>query len=469
LAVVADLHLVEHFDTPRPVRRRLRVEVLRAEGLAGDSWLDKLDPYVKVRFGEAKRFQTPVVWNAGTNPVWNYKGAFTIANEETLEFVVMDRDTHSADDFVGAGTLDVTQLSNKGWEGYVLLTRPRRSMFRAEAAFLEEPAGKLFIALRWDLDPGSYPKRSPRERQFFEQTLMQVKAAECWGHEQLLLTKPLRMDLEQCMHKTGYDLHVMSLRLVSEPTDFDGVSTIWKISNQRFWAVLRRGAQDKVFLKACNNSMIKRRMNTRKVCMDLIEEWEKELQQAEFWGGPPAVPPEPPPITPRTFQCRTHGVTARIFIRSAANLPEGSWLDRLDPYAVVRFRGAREVLRTSVLRDAGGDPKWDCSGTLVYNGEPAIDITVWEYDKFGPGVKVAEGQLGVEGFCQGFEGLVPLQPAAEKGTVSKQKSRGLPGTKQMGLVLGIMWPHDMQKFRTPLQGCQTSAGSPNSPLSCGGG
>lgn len=36
------------------------------------------------------------------------------------------------------------------------------------------------------------------------------------------------------------------------------------------------------------------------------------------------------------------GLEVHITIRNAANLTAGGWFDKLDPYAIIRFRGSRE-------------------------------------------------------------------------------------------------------------------------------
>ena len=84
-----------------------------------------------------------------------------------------------------------------------------------------------------------------------------------------------------------------------------------------------------------------------------------------------------------------------------------------------------------MLQDAGGDPIWNCEGRprsskwlafsrfplrmrrflagyLPYNGEVALEISVWDYDHYNADDLVGTGVVQVEQFCNGFEGMIPL-------------------------------------------------------------
>merc|ERR1712218_688679 len=111
------------------------------------------DPYVIVKLGDFKRFQTPVIWNVGPNPTFEYDGVLTFNGEEALEFVVMDHDKFTADDLCGSCTVPIAELAD-GWSGKVQLTRPKRGVFKAEST-LEEPAGHLFFSVKYDFEKQS--------------------------------------------------------------------------------------------------------------------------------------------------------------------------------------------------------------------------------------------------------------------------------------------------------------------------
>merc|ERR1719215_2413873 len=120
------------------------------------------------------------------------------------------------------------------------------------------------------------------------------------------------------------------------------------------------------------------------------------MKKAEMWGRqPPQLSrmQEEPPMDPSRFMVAYRGTRARIAVKNAMNLPDGSWFDKLDPYAVVRFRHSRAEFRTSVLKDAGGEPFWDAEGELMYNGEAELQVQVWDYDRFSADSLIAEGTL----------------------------------------------------------------------------
>merc|ERR1719230_617290 len=151
-------------------------------------------------------------------------------------------------------------------------------------------------------------------------------------------------------------------------------------------------------------------------------------------------------MDPSRFRVAYRDCKAQITVRNALNLTGGGIFDKLDPYAVVRFRGSKlPPFRTSVLEDAGSDPFWACEGcrhkgALLYNGETALEVSVWDYDKFSSDDLVATGVVQVEQFCRGFEGAVPLNLPEGK----KRKAN----MKQMMIIIGVQWdpPKD------PMQG-----------------
>merc|ERR1712196_439907 len=98
------------------------VEVLRAKDLKGGSFFDKLDPYCKVQVsGTDVELKTPVLNNAGNNPVWNFSGEVTYISldEEGLKFTVLDKDVMS-DDLCGIGALSMEEIA-EGFDGVVVL------------------------------------------------------------------------------------------------------------------------------------------------------------------------------------------------------------------------------------------------------------------------------------------------------------------------------------------------------------
>lgn len=45
---------------------------------------------------------------------------------------------------------------------------------------------------------------------------------------------------------------------------------------------------------------------------------------------------------------------------------------------------------------------------MPYNGEVALEISVWDYDHYNADDLVGTGVVQVEQFCNGFEGMIPL-------------------------------------------------------------
>jgi len=409
-----------------------------AEQLAGDSLFDKLDPYCIVKLGEIKRFQTPVEWNAGTAVSFDYKGKFTYADEEVLELIVMDRDNMSQDDLCGLVQVNPLDIPDAGWDQKpVTLKRAKKGLFFGDDSN-EEFAGKLFVSAHWDFEEPPPPRRAPRERFYRNHKLLRVEAKGLFGHEQIVLETDFRSALERGCQSLPYALRVTSrIRLVAEGTSGSEVATVWKVSGDRFKTFLQRSAREKLFSKECSLDLIGRQRAVKEVCKGLIKQWEYEMKQEELWGknlnASCGASAEEPPMDPSRFMVAYRGMKARITVKNAMNLPDGSWFDKLDPYAVVRFRNSKAEFRTSVLKDAGGEPFWDCEGDLLYNGEGELQVQVFDYDRFFADNLIAEGHLAVSAFYNGYEGTVMLeQPGGKKSKWGRKP-------KQMAIVLGVTW------------------------------
>lgn len=171
-------------------------------------------------------------------------------------------------------------------------------------------------------------------------------------------------------------------------------------------------------------------------------------------------PPEEPEalLTPRSFRSAWRGAHVRVVVRHAINLPSGGWFGpRVDPYAVVRFRGGAVprrggILRTAVLKDAGSEALWNCEGRLQYGGERALEIRVLAYRKVSEDQVLAEGELQVSQLLSGrFEGLVNLEGA-------QGATRGRGGApKQMAVVISVAFDCRCASSETPSETLGTSA------------
>merc|ERR1712039_854359 len=165
-------------------------------------------------------------------------------------------------------------------------------------------------------------------------------------------------------------------------------------------------------------STLEKQTIIKTIILRLSKKWEEALSMPN--ANPdlhPAIEDEA--MDPSKFRVAYRGAKAQISVRSATNLTGGGWVDKLDPYAILRFRGSRHEFRTAVLEDAGGDPVWNNDGHLLYDGQTALEIAVFDYDRYSADDLVGTAVLQVEQFCTGFEGMVPL---AAPGAGKKKKS-----------------------------------------------
>jgi len=426
LEVRGKITLIERLDAIPPKRIRIKILVEKAEKLAGDSIFDKLDPYCICKLGDFKRFQTPVKWNVGPNPVWEYHGVLMYNEEKTLEFTVMDHDKFSADDLCGNGSIAIKELHD-GWKGDVLLTRPKRGLGFAN---MEEPAGRLFFSVEWEYEKVSQMTRIPKEKAFPDQELFTLKQMECWGQEQLMLGNSFKSMLEAATKDHKYRMKLGDLTVLgSSPKGMDEPVTLWKVPQQRFHEFINRCGRQKQFMQACRVSALEKQGILRELTKRLIRRWENE-EEAKMLRGSFDEKPDDDIMDTQTFRQVYQGSEAIITVRNALNLSSGGW-GKLDPYAIVRFHGppqAGNAVKTSP--DVGSDPIWNQEGRLIYNGELSLDISVYDHDTRGRDDLIGEGNLEVEVFSGGFEGMVPLA-----GPSGKKKTN----LKQMVIVIGVQW------------------------------
>jgi len=443
IEVKADITLTEKLDALPPKKKRMRIYLDKAEKLAGDSIFDKLDPYCIVKLGEHKRFQTPVLWNVGPNPIFEYSGVLTYSDEQDIEFIVMDHDKFSADDLCGSVTMKVADLPD-GFKGKVELLRPKRILggMREDEAMME-PAGKLFFSVKYDFEKVSNLTRQPKQRTWKDQVLFTLKENDAWGHESIMLGSIFNRTLEGAASLLPFSLHLENFRILGAPQrGANDKITILKAAKKRFVDFVKKSQREKQFLQACRGSALDKQTILKSHIRRLIDKWETEEQADLMRKGLFTAPKDEEVIDPSKFRVAYRGAKAHIAVRNALNLSGGSWFDKLDPYAILRFRGSKAEFRTSVLEDAGSDPIWDCEGTLQYNGEVALEISVWDYDTYSSDDLVATGVIQVEQFCNGFEGMVPLSMPGNK------KKKAL---KQSLITVGVMWdpPENPSKKQDP--------------------
>jgi hypothetical protein len=351
-------------------------------------------------------------------------------SEQTLEFTIMDRQRSKADILCGSCSIAMQQVGD-GWSGWLELVRPKAVILKSGES-MEEQAGKLLVNITWDLERVNALMKKPDERIWPDQDIFHLKEKDCWGHE-LLMLRNFKTILERSSTTLKYGLQLGDFRVVGA-TGRGATETIvcWKVSRQRFLDFTKRSGREKQFIQACRVSALEKQTSLKNLLERLIKKWEQEEQMTWLRSGAFMLKDQvEESMDPNRFKAIYKGVRAYIKVKNALNIGAGGWWAKMDPYAKVRFRGAKTEFRTSVLQDAGSDPVWDCEGSLTYQGEPALDISIWDYDQNQNDEQVALGVLTVEQYCNGgFEGMVPLSLPLGK----KKKS-----TKPMFITIGIKW------------------------------
>jgi len=430
--VKADVTLIEKPESRTPKRTRIHILIDRAEKLAGNSMFDKLDPYIICKLGEYKRFQTPVMWNAGVNPFFNYDGTLTFNGEDEVTFTVMDYDRFTADGLCGSCTIPVDTLTD-GYTGKVDLYRPKSSvnMISSSDSDLMEKAGKLFFSVKWDYEAFN-PLIPPKQKTWPNQVLFNLFQDSLWGHERLMLQNVFMKALQGAASSTNYRLELDNFSIrAAELKGTEDRCVVLKIANSRFMDFVKKSQREKAFLQACRLQALDKQQIVKAHITDLMGRWAIEEQNEQLRRGilgPKQATEEA--VDPNKFRATYRGVKAHIRIRNAANLTAGGWFDKLDPYAILRFRGSKEEVRTSVLADSGSDPIWDCEGSMTYHGEVALEISVWDFDRYSSDSLLATGVVQVEQFCTGFDGMIPLSIAGDKRKRAK---------KQAMITIGILF------------------------------
>ncbi|XWS65984.1 hypothetical protein CRYUN_Cryun05aG0161300 [Craigia yunnanensis] len=98
----------------------LEVLLVSAKGLEDTDFLGGMDPYVIIQYKGQER-KSSVARGGGSSPSWNEKFTFKVeypgsGDDYKLILKIMDKDTFSADDFVGQATIYVEDLLAIGAE-----------------------------------------------------------------------------------------------------------------------------------------------------------------------------------------------------------------------------------------------------------------------------------------------------------------------------------------------------------------
>ncbi|KAJ9684267.1 hypothetical protein PVL29_016653 [Vitis rotundifolia] len=98
----------------------LEVSLLDARGLQDTDFLGRIDPYVVIQYKNQER-KSSVARGDGGSPVWNEKFTFRVEypggeGQYKLVLKIMDKDTFSADDFLGQASIYLEDLLALGVE-----------------------------------------------------------------------------------------------------------------------------------------------------------------------------------------------------------------------------------------------------------------------------------------------------------------------------------------------------------------
>lgn len=108
---------------PSQKARALRVTVEAAQGLQGDSEIDRLDPYVQVKLGNNKQYKSEVLTDAGSDPRWNWTFNIPYNNEPEIEFTVLEYDLYSRHDNLGMASVSHIDFSSAhGFTEWLMLS-----------------------------------------------------------------------------------------------------------------------------------------------------------------------------------------------------------------------------------------------------------------------------------------------------------------------------------------------------------
>lgn len=129
---------------------KCKVTIRNALNLSGGGWFDKLDPYAVIFFRDGReKLTTPVLQDAGNDPIWDFEGHLTYQGETILDVQVWDYDKGSNDDLVASGMLPLEEVCN-GYEGMVMLSKPdegkKKSKNRKQAS--------IVLSIEWDRPEG---------------------------------------------------------------------------------------------------------------------------------------------------------------------------------------------------------------------------------------------------------------------------------------------------------------------------
>ncbi|XAR72010.1 hypothetical protein NMG60_11018498 [Bertholletia excelsa] len=121
----------------------MEVLLVDARGLKNNELFGGIDPYVLIQYKSQER-KSSVIRGQGGSPAWNEKFSFRVEypggdDQYKLILNIMDKDTFSADDFLGQSTIYLKDLFALGVENGTAELHPRKySVVTADQSYCGE-------------------------------------------------------------------------------------------------------------------------------------------------------------------------------------------------------------------------------------------------------------------------------------------------------------------------------------------
>ncbi|KAH0979723.1 hypothetical protein GBA52_006900 [Prunus armeniaca] len=121
----------------------LEVKLVSAKGLGDTDLLSRMDPYVLIHYKGQER-KSGVARGQGSSPVWNERFTFRAeypgsGEQYKVTLKIMDKDTFTADDYIGEASIYVKDLLALGVENGTAQLHPLKySVVRADRTYRGE-------------------------------------------------------------------------------------------------------------------------------------------------------------------------------------------------------------------------------------------------------------------------------------------------------------------------------------------
>jgi hypothetical protein len=127
----------------------------------------------------------------------------------------------------------------------------------------------------------------------------------------------------------------------------------------------------------------------------------------------------------------------KVFCEAAIGLSGAGFFEKLNPYLVVRL-SPQKRFQTRNMMNGGKDPYFNHTGILVFDGEPGLEFTVYNFNDYTTHDVLGNGFIPAEQFTSptGFEGEVQLtKPVSTSIWQTKTKANEPAGV----LLVQVTW------------------------------